>query len=152
MIGSLNWHFVKACMIHWMLFLSSCDVACIYGTCGNWERYMSCIMCDCRFGESIGGGLIVAVMSWPNPWVILIGSFLSTCGAGLQTLTGQYNTHRANILALICSCASRRSHYWLRAIVCLSVCPMPAPYTRVRRRGMFCMLHVIGKPVLRSEG
>jgi len=32
----------------------------------------------------------VAEMSWPNPWVILIGSFLSTCGAGLQTLTGQY--------------------------------------------------------------
>jgi len=44
-----------------------------------------------RFGTSMGGGLIVAVMSWPNPWVILIGSFLSTCGAGLQTLTGQYN-------------------------------------------------------------
>jgi len=68
-------------------------------------------MCDHRFGESIGGGLIVAVMSWPNPWVILIGSFLSTCGAGLQTLTGQYNTHCANILALICRCASRRPHY-----------------------------------------
>jgi len=31
----------------------------------------------------------VAIMSWPNPWVILIGSFLSTCGAGLQTLTGE---------------------------------------------------------------
>jgi len=39
----------------------------------------------------MGGGLVVAVMSWPNPWVILIGSFLSTCGAGLQSLTGQYD-------------------------------------------------------------
>jgi len=46
------------------------------------------LVCNWRFGESIGGGLVVAVMSWPNPWVILIGSFLSTCGAGLQTLTG----------------------------------------------------------------
>jgi len=48
----------------------------------------TCMVFYCRFGESIGSGLVVAVMSWPNPWVILIGSFLSTCGAGLQTLTG----------------------------------------------------------------
>lgn len=41
-----------------------------------------------KFGESIGGELVVAVMAWPSPWVILIGSFLSTCGAGLQSLTG----------------------------------------------------------------
>lgn len=27
-------------------------------------------------------------MAWPNEWVILIGSFLSTLGAGLQSLTG----------------------------------------------------------------
>lgn len=27
-------------------------------------------------------------MAWPNQWVILIGSFLSTLGAGLQSLTG----------------------------------------------------------------
>lgn len=27
-------------------------------------------------------------MAWPNEWVILIGSLLSTIGAGLQSLTG----------------------------------------------------------------
>lgn len=41
-----------------------------------------------RFGQSIGGKLVVANMAWPNQWVILIGSFLSTLGAGLQSLTG----------------------------------------------------------------
>lgn len=41
-----------------------------------------------RFGESIDSGLVVAKLSWPNEWVILIGSFLSTLGAGLQSLTG----------------------------------------------------------------
>jgi len=41
-----------------------------------------------RFGGSMGGSLTVAEMAWPSPWVILIGSFLSTCGAGLQCLVG----------------------------------------------------------------
>lgn len=41
-----------------------------------------------RFGQSIGGKLVVANMAWPNQWVILVGSFLSTLGAGLQSLTG----------------------------------------------------------------
>ncbi|XP_044764689.1 solute carrier family 12 member 4 isoform X3 [Coccinella septempunctata] len=41
-----------------------------------------------KFGVSIGGKLVVANMAWPNQWVILIGSFLSTLGAGLQSLTG----------------------------------------------------------------
>ncbi|CAL1680197.1 unnamed protein product [Lasius platythorax] len=41
-----------------------------------------------KFGQSIGGKLVVANMAWPNEWVILIGSFLSTLGAGLQSLTG----------------------------------------------------------------
>ncbi|KAI3376227.1 hypothetical protein L3Q82_016735, partial [Scortum barcoo] len=36
-------------------------------------------------GESGGGGRWPA---WPSPWVIVIGSFFSTCGAGLQSLTG----------------------------------------------------------------
>ncbi|KAJ8918735.1 hypothetical protein NQ315_015055 [Exocentrus adspersus] len=40
------------------------------------------------FGSSIGGKLVVANIAWPNQWVILIGSFLSTLGAGLQSLTG----------------------------------------------------------------
>ena len=37
---------------------------------------------------SIGGGMVVANLAWPNEWVILVGSFLSTIGAGLQILTG----------------------------------------------------------------
>lgn len=41
-----------------------------------------------KIGESMGGGLIVAQLAWPSPWVIVIGSFLSTCGAGLQSLVG----------------------------------------------------------------
>ncbi|XP_064611354.1 solute carrier family 12 member 4-like isoform X2 [Liolophura sinensis] len=41
-----------------------------------------------KFGESIGGGLVVANLAWPHPYVILVGSFLSTVGAGLQSLTG----------------------------------------------------------------
>ncbi|KAL5021310.1 hypothetical protein ScPMuIL_000465, partial [Solemya velum] len=41
-----------------------------------------------KLGESIDGGLVVAYLAWPTKWVILIGSFLSTLGAGLQSLTG----------------------------------------------------------------
>ncbi|XP_076165217.1 solute carrier family 12 member kcc isoform X2 [Ptiloglossa arizonensis] len=41
-----------------------------------------------KFGQSIGGKLVVANLAWPHEWVILIGSFLSTLGAGLQSLTG----------------------------------------------------------------
>ncbi|EFX88997.1 hypothetical protein DAPPUDRAFT_41064 [Daphnia pulex] len=39
-----------------------------------------------KFGQSIGGSLVVANLSWPNEWVILIGSFMATTGAGLQSL------------------------------------------------------------------
>ncbi|ELK14525.1 Solute carrier family 12 member 4 [Pteropus alecto] len=31
---------------------------------------------------------VVGTLAWPSPWVIVIGSFFSTCGAGLQSLTG----------------------------------------------------------------
>ncbi len=48
----------------------------------------------CRFGESFGYGEIVAEISWPHPWIVLIGAFLSTVGAGLQTLIGTHtDTH-----------------------------------------------------------
>lgn len=30
----------------------------------------------------------MGTLAWPSPWVIVIGSFFSTCGAGLQSLTG----------------------------------------------------------------
>ncbi|KAG9473739.1 hypothetical protein GDO78_004177 [Eleutherodactylus coqui] len=41
-----------------------------------------------KFGEAVNGNLVVGTLSWPSPWVIVFGSFFSTCGAGLQSLTG----------------------------------------------------------------
>lgn len=41
-----------------------------------------------RFGQSVDGKLCIASIAWPNEWVLLIGSLLSTVGAGLQSLTG----------------------------------------------------------------
>ncbi|XP_026208454.1 solute carrier family 12 member 6 [Anabas testudineus] len=41
-----------------------------------------------KFGDSVKGNLVVGTLAWPTPWVIVIGSFFSTCGAGLQSLTG----------------------------------------------------------------
>nr|CAB3266103.1 potassium-chloride cotransporter [Phallusia mammillata] len=41
-----------------------------------------------KFGASIGNELIVAKLAWPSKWIVLIGAFLSTIGAGLQSLTG----------------------------------------------------------------
>ena len=41
-----------------------------------------------RFGESIGGSLVVGNIAWPHPKVVEVGSLLSTIGAGLQSLTG----------------------------------------------------------------
>uniref|UniRef100_A0A7N6BI85 Solute carrier family 12 member 5a n=1 Tax=Anabas testudineus TaxID=64144 RepID=A0A7N6BI85_ANATE len=36
----------------------------------------------------VHGNLVIGTLAWPSPWVIVIGSFFSTCGAGLQSLTG----------------------------------------------------------------
>uniref|UniRef100_A0A673BZB6 Solute carrier family 12 member 7b n=1 Tax=Sphaeramia orbicularis TaxID=375764 RepID=A0A673BZB6_9TELE len=41
-----------------------------------------------KFGDSVKGNLVIGTLSWPSPWVIVIGSFFSCCGAGLQSLTG----------------------------------------------------------------
>ncbi|KAK9524958.1 hypothetical protein VZT92_017314 [Zoarces viviparus] len=41
-----------------------------------------------KFGDSVKGNLVVGTLAWPTPWIIVIGSFFSTCGAGLQSLTG----------------------------------------------------------------
>uniref|UniRef100_A0A8C4Z0S6 Solute carrier family 12 member 6 n=1 Tax=Gadus morhua TaxID=8049 RepID=A0A8C4Z0S6_GADMO len=41
-----------------------------------------------KFGDSVKGILVVGTLAWPSSWVIVIGSFLSTFGAGLQSLTG----------------------------------------------------------------
>lgn len=44
--------------------------------------------CPHRFGEGVNGNLVIGTLAWPSPWVIVFGSFFSTCGAGLQSLTG----------------------------------------------------------------
>ncbi|KTG06662.1 hypothetical protein cypCar_00007531 [Cyprinus carpio] len=36
----------------------------------------------------VDGNLVIGTLAWPSPWVIVFGSFFSTCGAGLQSLTG----------------------------------------------------------------
>ncbi|TNN48746.1 Solute carrier family 12 member 5 [Liparis tanakae] len=41
-----------------------------------------------KFGEGVSGNLVIGTLAWPSPWVIVFGSFFSTCGAGLQSLTG----------------------------------------------------------------
>eukprot|EP00064_Thunnus_orientalis_P002403 superscaffoldBa00000173_g2410 len=41
-----------------------------------------------KFGDAVRNNLVVGTLSWPSPWVIVIGSFFSTVGAGLQSLTG----------------------------------------------------------------
>ncbi|XP_022110096.1 solute carrier family 12 member 4-like isoform X1 [Acanthaster planci] len=41
-----------------------------------------------KFGESVGGVLVASAICFPTKWVVLIGAFLSTVGAGLQSLTG----------------------------------------------------------------
>ncbi|XP_077445495.1 solute carrier family 12 member 6 isoform X1 [Stigmatopora argus] len=41
-----------------------------------------------KFGDSVQGNLVVGTLAWPSPWLIVAGSFFSTCGAGLQSLTG----------------------------------------------------------------
>ncbi|KAG8143958.1 hypothetical protein E2320_001090 [Naja naja] len=40
------------------------------------------------YGDAVNKNLVVGTLAWPTPWVIVIGSFFSTCGAGLQSLTG----------------------------------------------------------------
>ena len=39
-----------------------------------------------KFGLSVRKKLVIANLAWPNEWVILVGSLLSTVGAGLQVL------------------------------------------------------------------
>uniref|UniRef100_A0A3Q3DQT9 Amino acid permease/ SLC12A domain-containing protein n=1 Tax=Hippocampus comes TaxID=109280 RepID=A0A3Q3DQT9_HIPCM len=43
-----------------------------------------------EFGGAVGLCFYLGTTfaAWPTPWVIVVGSFFSTCGAGLQSLTG----------------------------------------------------------------
>eukprot|EP00064_Thunnus_orientalis_P006514 superscaffoldBa00000680_g6532 len=60
------------------------DVTCVvlFGGC------IEGILLRDKFGDSVKGNLVIGTLSWPSPWVIVIGSFFSCCGAGLQSLTG----------------------------------------------------------------
>ncbi|XP_010741922.1 solute carrier family 12 member 7 isoform X3 [Larimichthys crocea] len=41
-----------------------------------------------KLGYSVKKNPVIGILAWPSPWVIVIGSFFSCCGAGLQSLTG----------------------------------------------------------------
>ncbi|XP_030607722.1 solute carrier family 12 member 7-like isoform X2 [Archocentrus centrarchus] len=41
-----------------------------------------------KFGLSLKKIPVISILAWPSPWVIVIGSFFSCSGAGLQSLTG----------------------------------------------------------------
>ncbi|KAM9720228.1 solute carrier family 12 member 7-like isoform 1-T1 [Menidia menidia] len=41
-----------------------------------------------KFGYSVKNNPVIGILAWPSPWVIVIGSFFSCCGAGFQSLTG----------------------------------------------------------------
>lgn len=72
----------KECFFNWVS-----DFVCII--------YLALLVClmlhvffPTRFGQAVNGNLVIGTLAWPSPWVIVIGSFFSTCGAGLQSLTG----------------------------------------------------------------
>uniref|UniRef100_A0A8C2BAI5 Solute carrier family 12 member 7b n=1 Tax=Cyprinus carpio TaxID=7962 RepID=A0A8C2BAI5_CYPCA len=60
------------------------DLSCVvmFGAC------IEGVLLRDKFGDSVKGNLVIGTLSWPSPWVIVIGSFFSCCGAGLQSLTG----------------------------------------------------------------
>ncbi|KAI1728631.1 amino acid permease domain-containing protein [Ditylenchus destructor] len=64
-------------------------------------------------GKSIHGSLVVASLAWPSPWVVIIGSFLSTFGAALQ-----------------CLCSAPRL---LQSIAKDNVIPILSPFARVTK-------------------
>lgn len=53
-----------------------------------------------KFGDSINKQLVVAVLAWPSKWVIMIGAFCSTVGAGLQTLTGRISKRKSSFFSI----------------------------------------------------
>uniref|UniRef100_A0A914BUW3 Solute carrier family 12 member 6 n=1 Tax=Acrobeloides nanus TaxID=290746 RepID=A0A914BUW3_9BILA len=67
-----------------------------------------------KYGQSLNGGMVVAYLAWPSPWVLLIGSFLSTFGAALQ-----------------CLCSAPRL---LQAIGKDNVIPILAPFAKVTKK------------------
>lgn len=67
-----------------------------------------------RFGDSVKRNLVIGTLSWPSPWVIVIGSFFSCCGAALQSLTGAPRLLQAiardGIVPFLQVCGYARTH------------------------------------------
>ncbi|XP_062872288.1 solute carrier family 12 member 7-like [Trichomycterus rosablanca] len=57
----------------------SCVV--LFGAC------MDGVLLRDKFGKSVKGRPVIGTLAWPSHWLIVIGSFFSCCGAGLQSLT-----------------------------------------------------------------
>ncbi|VDP98655.1 unnamed protein product [Trichobilharzia regenti] len=70
-----------------ILAIAVTSFVCILFFLGIVEHLSFVFLTVSKFGESYGGVLLVAAFAWPHFWVILIGSCLSTVGAGLQSLT-----------------------------------------------------------------
>ncbi|CAD6195818.1 unnamed protein product [Caenorhabditis auriculariae] len=66
-----------------------------------------------KFGRSIDNTMVVAALSWPSPWIVTVGAFLSTFGAALQ-----------------CLCSAPRL---LQSIAKDDVIPILAPFARVTK-------------------
>uniref|UniRef100_A0A1I7XQF5 Solute carrier family 12 member 9 n=1 Tax=Heterorhabditis bacteriophora TaxID=37862 RepID=A0A1I7XQF5_HETBA len=66
-----------------------------------------------KFGRSIGNTMVVSTLAWPSPWVVTVGSFLSTFGAALQ-----------------CLCSAPRL---LQSIAKDDVIPILSPFARVTK-------------------
>ncbi|KAH7727039.1 solute carrier family 12 member 5-like protein [Aphelenchoides avenae] len=64
-------------------------------------------------GKSLKGSMVVASLAWPSPWVVIVGSFLSTFGAALQ-----------------CLCSAPRL---LQSIAKDDVIPFLSPFARVTK-------------------
>ncbi|GAB6021396.1 hypothetical protein CHUAL_004003 [Chamberlinius hualienensis] len=83
-----------------------------------------------KFGQSTNGKLVVAELAWPNEWVILIGAFLSTVGAGLQSLTGAPRLLQAiakdNVIPFLnlFSVTSKKNEPVRALFLCLFICEL----------------------------
>ncbi|VDK53384.1 unnamed protein product [Gongylonema pulchrum] len=87
-----------------------------------------------RYGRSVDSSLIVALLSWPSPWVVVVGSFLSTFGAALQCLCSKFEllhhfliTHASHINKF--TSAPRL----LQSIAKDDVIPALAPFAKVTK-------------------
>ncbi|TSM36097.1 Solute carrier family 12 member 5 [Bagarius yarrelli] len=72
----------KSIPIGTILAISTTSFILLFGSCIE-----GTVLRD-KFGEAVRGNLVIGTLAWPSPWVIVFGSFFSTCGAGLQSLTG----------------------------------------------------------------